>query len=79
MDIKADTSGGFVVTLSERNLRTLQGLYQLSLQQEAVPAIHRLTPAGYLTVMIEPDVLHYGDREPGEDSVIAAVLDAAEF
>jgi hypothetical protein len=71
---------GYLVTLSARNLQTLQGLYQLALQQEAVPAISRWTENGHLTVLIEPDVVHYDRPEggPGEDSVILAGLDAAQ-
>lgn len=68
----------YVVTLSARNLRTLQGLYAMALEGEAIPSIVRHTTNGDLTVLIEPDLHHYGDRIPGSTYTIKEALERDE-
>jgi hypothetical protein len=51
-----------VVTLSERNLEELMRLWTLAQLGEAVPALHRRTPQGLLTVLVEDNHTHYQNR-----------------
>jgi hypothetical protein len=74
------TDDGYEVRLSKRNLDTLVGLFAMAEVQEAVPALHRITGAGFLTVIVEPDIVHYDRPEggPGTDPTIEAALAAEE-
>jgi hypothetical protein len=66
--------GAVLVTLSERNLRDLSAQLVDALVGDGpthTPQLWRMTPEGYLGVIIEPDKEHYGDREPGPGSGLA--------
>lgn len=72
----AHTSPQFVeVVLSKRNLDTLVGLYQLYEAGEGLPALHRNVGGLMVSVIVQPDEIHYQDREPGVDSIILKALD----
>lgn len=84
MDVRVVTDGDgpedFVVNvdvvLSERNLKTLSGLWEMAKRGEAVPSIHRHTQNGFLTVRVEPDEVHYDRPEggPGQDPIFDRAL-----
>lgn len=74
--VPASPAHSFEVVLSKRNLDTLVGLYEMFEGGEGLPALHRRTKDGLLTVRVEPDEIHYDRPEgpPGTDPVIEAVL-----
>jgi hypothetical protein len=80
MNLQIHDDGTVEVRLSKRNLDTLVGLFFMACRQEAVPAIHRRTATGMLTVIVEPDIVHYARPEggPGSDPLIEAALAAEE-
>jgi hypothetical protein len=67
MDVNRDAYG-VNVELSERNLRDLLAIYEL--RGEA--SLGRTTPAGYVSVSVRSDDVHYLGRTPGVGSGLVA-------
>jgi hypothetical protein len=67
MDVNLDADG-VEVELSERNLRDLLAIYEL--QGEA--SLGRMTSAGYVSVTVKPNDVHYLGRTPGVGSGLVA-------
>ena len=53
---------GARVTLSKRNLQTLLNKLE---REDSHRTLFRITEAGNLVVVAEPDEKHYADRKPG--------------
>lgn len=60
MDVRFD--GAIFVTLSERNVRDLLAQFEAG---DPDAGLHRWTENGMLSVGIESNEKHYGDRKPG--------------
>ena len=68
MKIYAGTYAGekaVTVRLSERNLQTLNELWVAALEGNALPVLHRfdVSETTLLSVVVEPDEIHYLNRK----------------
>jgi hypothetical protein len=63
MNLEID--GGVYVTLSERNVRDLLAQFEAG---DSDAGLHRWTENGLLSVGIQADDAHYGNRKPGPGS-----------